>query len=89
VPILSKNRRDMNEGLSWPSKSNITKIHCLESLPRKGFKTITVREGVFCRFVDMMKITKQRNPEMCNSSFLTVLLNLYEGVDNNLPLVDD
>jgi hypothetical protein len=58
-------------------------------LPRKGFKTITVKEGVFDRFTKIIKLAKKEKPEMSNSKFLTELLNLYERATNNLPVARD
>jgi hypothetical protein len=58
-------------------------------LPREGFKTITVKRDVFRRFRDIKKLAKKEKPDMCNSDFLTELLNLYERDCNNMSVDTD
>jgi predicted CopG family antitoxin len=58
-------------------------------LPREGFKTITVKRDVFRRFGDIKKLAKEEKSDMCNSDFLTELLNLYERGRNNITVDPD
>lgn len=46
-------------------------------MPRKEYKTITVKEQTFNRFLRAVHDAKKANPDLDNSSFLEKLLELY------------
>lgn len=47
-------------------------------LPRKEYKTITVKEETFVRFLKVIHDAKKANPELDNSTFLDKLLDSYK-----------
>ncbi|MDE1828915.1 MAG: hypothetical protein KGI25_01200 [Thaumarchaeota archaeon] len=46
-------------------------------MPRKEYKTITVKEQTFVRFLKAVHDAKKANPELDNSVFLEKLLDSY------------
>lgn len=46
-------------------------------MPRKPYKTITVKVAIFDSFVEAVKEAKMINPDIDNSRFLAYLLHLY------------
>jgi hypothetical protein len=48
------------------------------SLPRKEYKTITVKEATFVRFLKIIHDAKKANPELDNSIFIDKLLDSYK-----------
>jgi hypothetical protein len=52
-------------------------------LPRKEYKTITVKIKTFYRFSDALRNAKVVNAEMSNSKFLSLLLDLYESKESH------
>lgn len=46
-------------------------------MPRKEYKTITVKQQTFTRFLRAVRDAKRANPEMDNSVFLEKLLESY------------
>jgi len=47
-------------------------------LPRKEYKTITVKEATFARFLRAVHEAKKANPQLDNSIFLEKLLEIYK-----------
>jgi len=47
-------------------------------MPRKEYKTITVKLESFQKFVKAIKDAKRDNPELDNSTFLNLLLAKYK-----------
>jgi len=58
------------------AKKSISKLLHTHCVPRKGYKTITVKMECFCEFVKAVKEAKERH-SIDNSEFLMQLLNLY------------
>lgn len=47
-------------------------------MPRKEYKTITVKEETFHRFFKLRHEVKKKDRKMYNDRFLNVLLDIYE-----------
>lgn len=47
-------------------------------MPRKEYKTITVKEQTFARFLKAVHDAKKANPELDNSIFLEKLLESHK-----------
>ncbi len=46
-------------------------------MPRKEYKTITVKTEAFQKFVKAIRDAKKRNPDIDNSTFLNSLIAKY------------
>ncbi|HJU13016.1 MAG TPA: hypothetical protein VJ792_00985 [Candidatus Nitrosotalea sp.] len=46
-------------------------------VPRKEYKTITVKQQTFTRFLKAVRDAKKSNPDLDNSSFLEKLLESH------------
>ncbi len=47
-------------------------------VPRKGYKTITVKDEIFYKFQKAIQDAKERDPKMENSKFLDSLLDKHK-----------
>lgn len=52
-------------------------------MPRKEYKTITVKVGAFEQFARAMKKAKQEDPSLDNSIFLMQLINKSQKIKRN------
>lgn len=49
-------------------------------MPRKEYKTITVKLDAFRQFTNAMKKAKKKNPNLDNSTFLTSLVSKSQKI---------
>lgn len=47
-------------------------------MPRKEYKTITIKEATFNRFIKIIRDAKKANSDLDNSIFVDKLLDLYK-----------
>jgi len=47
-------------------------------MPRKGYKSLTVKDEAFYKFVKALKEAKKVNPRMDNSKFINSLIDLHK-----------
>jgi hypothetical protein len=52
-------------------------------MPRKGYKTITVKSSIFYKFTKAVRYAKETNLKIDNTAFLSYLLYLYYEEENS------
>ena len=52
-------------------------------MPRKEYKTITVKVGAFQKFTNAIKKAKKENPDIDNSEFLISLISKNQKIKRN------